>query len=385
MCMRKYFLIIVVMMSFSAYAFRITDNHLFMQKDSIQPNNSSVTEKVEPDQYPKMRDCQDADGTIEGFKKCLINYLSENVQNTENLDGRAYLVFKVNTGGKAEKVVIHSNHNALIEEGERLLKQMPLFIPAQKSGKSIDFVYSIPLTFKRLETLKDEVYFTNPDVQARWENCENIDDTNRYLNKCIQSFMSEKITLRDDQRKLIYMLLKIDSDGNSMIEDIDGEDETLMREVVKKSREFPKFIPAMKNGKSVGSITLVSVVFNENEVHKLKFPEIFPQIQFCKTSADNLENFQKCLDRYAKNAFKYPELAVKYNIQRTVYVVFKIREDKSIEILAALGDETHILRNEAIRIIKNLPIKAPAMEKQKPTYLVFTYPITFKLTKVIDY
>ncbi|WP_018278674.1 energy transducer TonB [Capnocytophaga cynodegmi] len=383
--MRKYFLIIVVMMSFSAYAFRITDNHLFMQKDSIQPNNSSVTEKVEPDQYPKMRDCQDADGTIEGFKKCLINYLSENVQNTENLDGRAYLVFKVNTGGKAEKVVIHSNHNALIEEGERLLKQMPLFIPAQKSGKSIDFVYSIPLTFKRLETLKDEVYFTNPDVQARWENCENIDDTNRYLNKCIQSFMSEKITLRDDQRKLIYMLLKIDSDGNSMIEDIDGEDETLMREVVKKSREFPKFIPAMKNGKSVGSITLVSVVFNENEVHKLKFPEIFPQIQFCKTSADNLENFQKCLDRYAKNAFKYPELAVKYNIQRTVYVVFKIREDKSIEILAALGDETHILRNEAIRIIKNLPIKAPAMEKQKPTYLVFTYPITFKLTKVIDY
>ncbi|CEN38542.1 exported hypothetical protein [Capnocytophaga cynodegmi] len=385
MCMRKYFLIIVVMMSFSAYAFRITDNHLFMQKDSIQPNNSSVTEKVEPDQYPKMRDCQDADGTIEGFKKCLINYLSENVQNTENLDGRAYLVFKVNTGGKAEKVVIHSNHNALIEEGERLLKQMPLFIPAQKSGKSIDFVYSIPLTFKRLETLKDEVYFTNPDVQARWENCENIDDTNRYLNKCIQSFMSEKITLRDDQRKLIYMLLKIDSDGNSMIEDIDGEDETLMREVVKKSREFPKFIPAMKNGKSVGSITLISVVFNENEAHKLKFPEIFPQIQFCKTSVDNLENFQKCLDRYAKNAFKYPELAVKYNIQRTVYVVFKIREDKSIEILAALGDETHILRNEAIRIIKNLPIKAPAMEKQKPTYLVFTYPITFKLTKVIDY
>ncbi|WP_052456943.1 energy transducer TonB [Capnocytophaga cynodegmi] len=383
--MRKYFLIVVVMMSFSAYAFRIADNHLFMQKDSIQPDKSSVAEKVEPDQYPKMRDCRDADGTIEGFKKCLVAYLSENVQNPENLDGRAYLVFKVNTEGKAEKVVIHSNHNALIEEGERLLKQMPLFIPAQKSGKSIDFVYSIPLTFKRLETLKDEVYFTNPDVQARWENCENIDDTNRYLNKCIQSFMSEKITLRDDQRKLIYMLLKIDSDGNSMIEDIDGEDETLMREVIKKSREFPKFIPAIKNGKPVGSITLVSVVFNENEAHKLKFPEIFPQIQFCKTSADNLENFQKCLDRYAKNAFKYPELAVKYNIQRTVYVVFKIREDKSIEILAALGDETHILRNEAIRIIKNLPIRAPAMEKQKPTYLVFTYPITFKLTKVIDY
>ncbi|WP_157909880.1 energy transducer TonB [Capnocytophaga cynodegmi] len=383
--MRKYFLIVVVMMSFSAYAFRITDNYLFMQKDSIQPNNSSVTEKVEPEQYPKMRDCQDADATIEGFKKCLITYLSENVQNPENLDGRAYLVFKVNAEGKAEKVVIHSNHNALIEEGERLLKQMPLFIPAQKSGKSIDFVYSIPLTFKRLETLKEEVYFTNPDVQARWENCENVDDTNRYLNKCIQSFMSERIKLRGDQRKLIYMLLKIDSDGNSMIEDIDGEDETLMREVVKKSREFPKFIPAMKNGKSVGSITLVSIVFNENEAHKLKFPEIFPQIQFCKTSADNLENFQKCLDRYAKNAFKYPELAVKYNIQRTVYVVFKIREDKSIEILAALGDETHILRNEAIRIIKNLPIKAPAMEKQKPTYLVFTYPITFKLTKVIDY
>ncbi|MFK8302615.1 energy transducer TonB [Capnocytophaga stomatis] len=134
--MKKYFLLVVTMMSFSVYAFKATESYFSIEKDSVLPDNSLAIEKVEPDEYPKMSNCQDANGTIEGFKKCLVAYFKENVQNAENLEGRVYLVFKVNADGKIEKVRIHSNQNALIEEGERLLKQMPFVRSCSKSRKS---------------------------------------------------------------------------------------------------------------------------------------------------------------------------------------------------------------------------------------------------------
>ncbi|MFK8270631.1 energy transducer TonB [Capnocytophaga stomatis] len=379
--MKKYFLLVVTMMSFSVYAFKATESYFSIEKDSVLPDNSLAIEKVEPDEYPKMSNCQDANGTIEGFKKCLVAYFKENVQNAENLEGRVYLVFKVNADGKIEKVRIHSNQNALIEEGERLLKQMPLFVPAQKAGNPIEFTYTMPLTFKREKALKQEKYFSNPDVEAKWESCESAEDENKSLGKCIRKFMFERIATEDDgEEKSVYMLLKIDSDGNSMVEGIEGEDEALAREVYQKSREFPKFIPARKNGKLVGSINLVPIIFNKKETYDSSTPpDVYPQIKSCKDSFFTFGSFQKCLNEHVQRNFQYPELAAKYNIQRTVYVVFKIKEDKSVQILAALGDETQILRNEAIRIIKKLSVKAPAMKDGKPTFLVFIYPINFKL------
>ncbi|WP_155284118.1 energy transducer TonB [Capnocytophaga felis] len=378
--MKKYFLL-VMMMPFSVCAFKATDNHLLIEKDSILPDDSSFVEKLEPDQYPKMSNCNDANGTIESFKKCFVSYINENVQNVENLEGRVYLVFKINVEGKVEKLRIQSNHNALAEEGERLLRQMPSFIPAQKAGNPIDFIYSIPLTFKKLKVLKEEKYIPDPDVQARWENCESMKDKNKSLGECIQSFMFKRIKLEGDETKTVYMSLKIDSDGNSAVEGIEGEDEALAREVFQKSREFPKFIPAQKNGKPVGSINLIPITFNKKEMHESFnfFPDVYPQLKSCSTQSFTLESFQKCLNEHVQRNFEYPELAAKYNIQGTVSVVFRVKEDKSIQILAALGDETYMLRDEAIRIIKKLSVKAPAMKNGKPTVWIFVYPINFKL------
>ena len=92
----------------------------------------------------------------------------------------------------------------------------------------------------------------------------------------------------------------------------------------------------------------------------------------------------KSLDNYIKihiyNKFRYPEFAIKHELQGRVMVYFIIDKEGNLQIKEAIGPKNGlILEEEAIRIIKSLPTAIPATCDGKPINIMYAIPITFQM------
>ena len=88
----------------------------------------------------------------------------------------------------------------------------------------------------------------------------------------------------------------------------------------------------------------------------------------------------KGLLEYISKNIRYPEAAMKNNIQGRVVLQFVIKADGSIgegKVLRSKGPE---LDAEAIRVIKSLPKFIPGKVAGKPVNVWYTIPVSFKLT-----
>lgn len=338
-----------------------------------------------PDVYPKMKSCANADGTKESFVNCLMDYIRKNVRNGENVDGRAYILFKVNTHGKAEKIRVRSLVPSLEQEAIRLLEEMPEFIPAQKGGKNVELSYTLPIVFQKVkEPIKQENYIENPDIYAKWESCKESDGSLAGLRKCIRGFLHK--AFRDKESKDFFIIrMKIDSEGNSAVENVSVRKEADLpigdeiAEVLNK--QLPKFIPALKGGKNVG--IEFDMDLNLRKIEGLSADEVkitqAPQIGDNKISSLTPEGFKAAIDAHVIKNFVYPEQAHKNRETGTVFVTFRVNEDKSIEVLDLRGGSDS-LQAEAYRLIMTLPVVAPGKEERGyPVPVTFMYPISFKL------
>ena len=76
---------------------------------------------------------------------------------------------------------------------------------------------------------------------------------------------------------------------------------------------------------------------------------------------------------------RYPEAAIKNNVQGTVYVSFIVRTDGSVtdvKILRGIGSGCD---EEAMRVVKLMPKWNPGEEKSKAVDVIFNLPIKFAL------
>lgn len=76
---------------------------------------------------------------------------------------------------------------------------------------------------------------------------------------------------------------------------------------------------------------------------------------------------------------KYPEEAARNNIQGRVYVEFMIDVDGYVKNVKVVKGVDRLLDQEAVRVITSSPPWKPGYQRDKPTKVVFTFPITFKL------
>mgnify|MGYP002508135070 FL=1 len=76
---------------------------------------------------------------------------------------------------------------------------------------------------------------------------------------------------------------------------------------------------------------------------------------------------------------KYPESAIKNDIQGSVIVRFVINKDGSIGEANVLRGVDPALDAEAIRVVKNLPNFIPGKMGGKPVAVWYTLPISFKM------
>ncbi len=88
---------------------------------------------------------------------------------------------------------------------------------------------------------------------------------------------------------------------------------------------------------------------------------------------------EEALFKYLSNNIEYPTYAKDRNIQGTVFVLFNIGYDGSVEDAEVIRSVHQTIDAEGLRVIKEMPKWTIAKSHNRPAKVQFTLPIKFKL------
>jgi len=83
--------------------------------------------------------------------------------------------------------------------------------------------------------------------------------------------------------------------------------------------------------------------------------------------------------QYIQRTLKYPVSAQENGIQGRVFVRFVIDRQGNVSNVELARGVDPLLDNEALRVIRSLPVWEPGRQQGKPVRVLFTVPIVFKL------
>ncbi|MBS1778974.1 MAG: energy transducer TonB [Bacteroidetes bacterium] len=120
-------------------------------------------------------------------------------------------------------------------------------------------------------------------------------------------------------------------------------------------------------------LTLICITPNALFAQKKKV-EIFKYVEGMPEPTFNLNEY------LAKN-LEYPEEAMQKGIQGRVLVKFIVTEKGTLDSIHTIGPVLGGgLEDEAIRVIKNMPLWKPGKQNGRPVKVYYTQPLSFKLT-----
>ncbi len=90
---------------------------------------------------------------------------------------------------------------------------------------------------------------------------------------------------------------------------------------------------------------------------------------------------ENALLHYIASSMKYPEEAVKNKIEGRVIVSFIVEKDGSVADVKVVRPIDPLLDNEAVRVVKDMPLWTPGTVKDEKVRVKFTIPISFRLKK----
>jgi len=89
-------------------------------------------------------------------------------------------------------------------------------------------------------------------------------------------------------------------------------------------------------------------------------------------------DYNKFTEWVFKN-LRYPEEAAQNGIQGKVYLEFLIDVDGYIKNVKVIKGVDKLLDAEAVRVVSSSPPWKPGFQRDKPTKVLFTFPINFRL------
>ncbi|WP_162343069.1 energy transducer TonB [Cyclobacterium salsum] len=107
-----------------------------------------------------------------------------------------------------------------------------------------------------------------------------------------------------------------------------------------------------------------------------KAEEIFDVVENMPTPPGGMEGWNK----YLSNNLKYPTQARRMGIEGTVYVVFVVNTDGSIQDVGILRGIGGGCDEEAMRVVRNAPAWEPGRQRGRPVRVKMRLPIRFKLS-----
>ncbi|AWW29394.1 energy transducer TonB [Echinicola strongylocentroti] len=122
--------------------------------------------------------------------------------------------------------------------------------------------------------------------------------------------------------------------------------------------------------------TVIKEVVIEDAPVQEKAEEIFDVVETMPTPPGGMEGWNK----YLSKNLKYPTQARRMGIEGTVYVVFVVNTDGSIQDVGILRGIGGGCDEEAMRVVRNAPNWQPGKQRGRPVRVKMRLPIRFKLS-----
>ena len=229
------------------------------------------------------------------------------------------------------------------------------------------------------EAVVADVLYDDPNMKAKF--IEGLAAFSEELKK--RSVGMESVKKLDDSFiKYFNLRLDIEKQGNVSNVDIISQAFDSEIEIIKSTfSDFSGFLPGKVEGIPVNSSLYIEVMLNADGV-KLAFDEndtINELVYLFVEEMPEFPNGEKAMRTHIANNIRYPVLAQENGIQGKVYVYFIVEKDGSINTFRVVRGAHPVLDEEAIRVLKTMPIWKPGKQKGEPVRISYTVPISFFL------
>ncbi|MDE5584733.1 MAG: energy transducer TonB [Muribaculaceae bacterium] len=172
-------------------------------------------------------------------------------------------------------------------------------------------------------------------------------------------------------------------------------DESLKQEAIRLFESMPRWTPAMYKGKAVNSRELRLVIFKlpQYKPQKDSHQPATKQITEERRAPEHIYDMKNIpvapvfkggsrgLEKWIQEHIQYPADAAKAKIEGRVIVEFVIDKNGVVTVPTVVRGINDVFNNEALRVIRSLPLWTPGYAHGKPANTRYTYPVTFRLAK----
>ncbi len=201
---------------------------------------------------------------------------------------RVIVMFKIDKNGDIVTVRARGPHERLEKEAIRVVKLLPKMIPGKQRGRPIGVKYTLPITLlvegtneiieensiSEAVDIEDEepedVPFAIIEDAPIFPGCEKLDKNLRKM--CLQNQIKKHVAINfntglanelglDPGKKRVYVIFKIDKNGNVVDLKARGPHKRLEMEAMRVVKLLPKMIPGKHRGKNVGVKYTLPITF----------------------------------------------------------------------------------------------------------------------------
>lgn len=172
------------------------------------------------------------------------------------------LKFVVDSFGKVRTTMAQAKNEALKNETNRILKELPDFIPGIHNGEKVNVIMDL---FLELETI-DPLLATSEllDNTAILLKCKDNVDPHQCTSRWVQDFVNTNFDTSKLRRKKgnfkTTIQFVIDEQGKVAEVSAQGTEDVFNKEGIKVIKKLPDFIPATLNGKNVPVLFSLPIV-----------------------------------------------------------------------------------------------------------------------------
>lgn len=296
-----------------------------------------------------------------------------------------YKVFIETDGKVTNPSIISGIGGGCDEEVLRVAALMPDWKPAMKDSKPVRTSVILPISFK----LSDDGIGKSDDQIFRV-----VEKTPEFPggDEARIAYMIKTISYPEQARKdkvegIVYVTFVVERDGSisnaQVLRGIGGGcDEVALNAI----QQMPAWIPGKEKGEPVRvqfnmpvKFTLgekeKATAYTEPESVKSDEGEVFVVVE----DSPQFPGGDDARMAFMANTITYPVEARNKGIQGTVYVTFIIEKDGSVSNVKVLRGVHKSLDEEAIRVVKNMPVWKPGMQRGKPVRVQYNMPMKFSL------
>ncbi len=305
-----------------------------------------------------------------GGQEALAKFLTENLKYPEaaakeGSEGVIQVNFVIDNDGDVENVKAFiwqdNTRQDLAAEAERVLHAMPRWIPAQHKGKPVRCSMTLPVKFS----------LANSGAKSAIVDPVFPGDLFKFLSENIQYPQTARAAKAEGK---VFLEFMINEDGSlSEIKQLDPGKvhPDLVAEAVRVVKMMPKWKPGVQEGKVVRTKYTLPISFklDAKEISTLATVDVQPEFP----------GGMQALYKFLGDQVKYPEAALKADIEGTVVISFVVETDGSLSSFEALKVPHQDLADEVIRVIKLSPKWNPAKKGDQAVKVKYTLPFKFKM------